>query len=97
MDRKAQETTTWGAKQKMEDCIKSMSWVLLGPSFPRQLQRHKGNVHLPGWQRGMLSNPDAVFTLDFGNRYHVVFLIVIMALRGIKCPYSFQWNIKFEV
>ena len=98
-EQKTQERATWGAKQEMEDCFKNVSWMLFGPRFSCQLQRPKDNVRLTcsGQQQGMLGNPDAVFTMGFGNKYNIVFLIVIMALRGIKCLCSFQWNIKFEV
>lgn len=80
----------WGAKQKMEDCIKNVSWMLFGSSFSCQLQRPKDNVYLThsGRQHGILGNPDTVFTMGFGNKYNLVFLIVIMALRGIKCLFS---------
>jgi len=73
--------------------------MLFGPSFSCPLQRPKGNVHLTrsGQQQGIVGNPGAVFTVGFGNRYSVVFLIAITALRGIKCLCSFQWNIKLEV
>lgn len=43
-----------------------------------------------GGNKACLINPDAMFTVGFGDQYDVVFLIVIMGLRGIKCLCSYK-------